>query len=78
VAGQAMVDPPALAKYSWADHRVPPGAGPRGLGFRGCREADEERLASWLAEEVCPFELGRDRLREALLTRCRVSPALLP
>ena len=32
---------------------------------------DEGDLAAWLAAEVCPVELSRDRLREALLVRCR-------
>ena len=32
---------------------------------------DEERLAAWLAAEVCPSELGEERQREALQARCR-------
>jgi hypothetical protein len=32
---------------------------------------DEDKLADWLAAEVCPAELNRDRLRVALLARCR-------
>ncbi|MCA1700887.1 MAG: hypothetical protein LC790_19080, partial [Actinobacteria bacterium] len=28
-------------------------------------------LADWLAREACPIELGEERLREALLRRCR-------
>ncbi|GAA2268141.1 Tn3 family transposase [Streptomyces atrovirens] len=41
------------------------------LGFRPATRADEERLTGWLADEVCPVELVEDRLREALLVRCR-------
>jgi hypothetical protein len=43
----------------------------KALGFRECTVGDEDKLAGWLAEEVCPFELGEERLREALLARCR-------
>ncbi|MDX3572114.1 hypothetical protein PV648_22935 [Streptomyces sp. ID05-47C] len=28
------------------------------LGFRPATRADEERLTGWLADEVCPVELG--------------------
>jgi len=41
------------------------------LGFRVCTEGDQDKLAVWLADEVCPGELNRDRLREAVLARCR-------
>ncbi|MFI8829216.1 hypothetical protein [Streptomyces sp. NPDC053431] len=40
------------------------------LGFRPSTRADEERLISWLATEVCPVELVEDRLAEALLQLC--------
>jgi hypothetical protein len=43
----------------------------RALGFRECTVGDEDKLAGWLAEEVCPVELGEERLREALGARCR-------
>jgi hypothetical protein len=33
---------------------------------------DEDKLAAWLAEEVCPVELSEERLREVLVARCRV------
>ncbi|MER5201478.1 hypothetical protein ACWD3J_49520 [Streptomyces sp. NPDC002755] len=41
------------------------------LGFRPATRADEERLAGWLADEVCPIELVEDWLRWAVLVRCR-------
>jgi hypothetical protein len=41
------------------------------LGFRPSTRADEERLISWLAAEVCPVELVEDRLTQALLVQCR-------
>jgi hypothetical protein len=42
--------------------------------FRGFSEptaGDEDRLADWLAAGICPMEMSRDRLRSALLARCR-------
>jgi hypothetical protein len=38
--------------------------------FRVCTGVDEAHLTAWLAEAVCPTELGQERLREALLGRC--------
>ena len=43
----------------------------RAFGFRETTGEDEKTLARWLAEEVCPIELREERLREALLARCR-------
>lgn len=40
-------------------------------GFREFTRADEDKLADWLATEVCPVELRDEQLREALLVRCR-------
>lgn len=41
------------------------------FGFRVCTRGDEDKLITWLAEEVCPSELNEDRQREAVLARCR-------
>lgn len=41
------------------------------FGYREATRADEQRLAEWLAEEVCSVELREDRQRDALLSRCR-------
>lgn len=73
VAGQVKVDPATLAGYSWAGrtaeyHRAQIRAA---LGFREPTVGDEDKLADWLAAEVCPAELNRDRLQLALLARCR-------
>ncbi len=72
VAGQVMVDPVQFAGYAWsgrtADHRAQIRAA---LGFREPAVGDEDNLADWLAAEVCPAEPSRDRLRLALLARCR-------
>ncbi|MFE0062272.1 DUF4158 domain-containing protein [Streptomyces sp. NPDC059003] len=40
-------------------------------GFRICSEEDQAQLAEWLAAELCPVELSRDRLAEAVVARCR-------
>ncbi|GAB3137894.1 hypothetical protein GCM10027290_04470 [Micromonospora sonneratiae] len=32
---------------------------------------DEDKVITWLADEVCPSELNTDRQREAVLARCR-------
>ena len=73
VGSLVEVDPVLFAKYSWTgrtikNHR----AQIRGVhGTRGPTEADEERWAQWLADEMCPTETSRDRLGDALLRRCR-------
>jgi len=41
------------------------------FGFRAFSASDEDKLAGWLAGEVCPVEQREDHLRVALLTRCR-------
>jgi hypothetical protein len=41
------------------------------LGFRVFSRGDEDKMISWLAEEVCPSKLNEDRQREAVLARCR-------
>jgi len=41
------------------------------LGFRECTVADAEKLAAWLAGEVCQGERRPERVREELLKRCR-------
>lgn len=73
VARQLKMDSSDLATYSWSGrtieyHRAQIRAA---LGFRQTTEGDEARLAQWLAEEVCPVELDRRRLGEALLARCK-------
>jgi len=73
VAAQVNVPASALGAYQWSGrtieyHRAQIRAE---LGFREATVADEEQLAGWLAREVCPVELGEERVREALLDRCR-------
>ena len=73
VARQVRVDP-AGGGYEWSGphDRVSPGADPRALRFPpATSEDDEAKLAEWLAAEVAPVEPSDERLREALLARCR-------
>ena len=71
-SAQVKVDPAMLAGYAWSGrtaeyHRAQLRAVP---GFRERVVGDEDKLADWLAAEVCPAEPNRDRLRLALLARC--------
>ncbi len=73
VASQVGIGPEALAGYRFSGrtfeyHRVQVRAH---FGFREATVSDEEALSAWLSEEVCPVELREERLREALLARCR-------
>jgi len=73
VAGQLKVPAEAFAEYDWSGrtlkrHRSQVRSA---LGFREASRKDEDRLATWLAQEVCPVELREERLRSALWARCR-------
>jgi hypothetical protein len=73
VGGQVKVAAAALAAYPWSGrsikyHREQIRAA---FGFREFARGDEDKLAAWLAEEVCPVELRDPQLREAVLVRCR-------
>jgi hypothetical protein len=66
VAQQASVEPEALAEYDWAGraikrHRVQIR---NAFGFREFSRGDEDKLADWLATEVCPVELREEQLLE--------------
>ncbi|MFB9477435.1 DUF4158 domain-containing protein [Nonomuraea salmonea] len=73
MAGQVKVDAQLFAVYDWSgrtikNHRA------QIREFHGFREptvGDEDKLADWLATKICPVEMSRDRLRGALLARCR-------
>jgi hypothetical protein len=67
------VDATDLAGYSWdgrsiKHHRAQISSA---FGFREFTRGDEDKLAAWLAEKVCPVELRDERLQEALVVRCR-------
>ncbi|MGH3197896.1 MAG: DUF4158 domain-containing protein, partial [Streptosporangiaceae bacterium] len=43
----------------------------KAFGTHPATEDDEETLAQWLADKVCPVETSRERLTAAVLERCR-------
>src|SRR5260370_40944531 len=77
MAGQVKVDPELFGEYRWSGstieyHR----AQIRDFhGFRVATVGDEDKLIVWLAAGICPMEMSRDRLRAALLARCRQEKA---
>src|SRR5260370_35788004 len=56
------VDPPLFAKYSWRGRAIEYHRAQihRADGTPPPTEADEDRWAQWLAEEMCPAETNRD------------------
>jgi len=73
VAGQVKVPAEDLSSYRWTGrtieyHRAQIRSA---FGFREFSRGDEDKLAGWLAEEVCPVELRDEQLREAMAVRCR-------
>ncbi len=73
VARQVGVVPSELGLYEWSGRTVEFHRSQlrRHLGFRECSVEDADKLASWLAAEVCEVERQHDRVREELLVRCR-------
>jgi TnpA family transposase len=73
VAAQVKVEAGQLAKYAWSGRTIEYHRAQvrEALGFQEATRADEEALSAWLGEEVAPDEVSEDRLREALLARCR-------
>lgn len=73
VAVQVKVGADQLAKYTWSGRTIEYHRAQvrEALGFREAIRADEDSLTAWLSEEVAPDEVSEDRLREALLARCR-------
>jgi len=67
------VDPALFAKYSWAGRSIKYHRSQirTVYGTRPPTEADGDRWAQWLADEMCPAETNRDRLADALRRRCR-------
>jgi Domain of unknown function (DUF4158) len=72
VAEQVKVDPGELAAYRFSGRTIEyHRAQIRDVfGFREFTRADEDKLADWLAHEVCPVELRDEQLR----TGCRSMP----
>lgn len=73
VAEQVKVDPEEFASYDWRSRSVKYHRAQvrEAFGFRETTRADEEVFVVWLSEEVCPVELNEERVRGALLARCR-------
>jgi hypothetical protein len=75
-----QVDPALFAGYSWTGRTIKYYRAQirSKYGTRGPTEADEERWAQWLAEEICPTETNGERLASALRSRCRSEKAEPP
>jgi hypothetical protein len=73
VARQVGVPATDLAFYEWGGRTVEYHRAQvrTFLGFRECTGADAEKLAAWLAEDVCQWERCSERVREELLRHCR-------
>lgn len=73
MAEQVHVDAGELDAYAWPGRTIEYHRAQirQAYGFRDTTRSDENDLVAWLAAEVCPVELSRDRLREAVLLRCR-------
>ncbi|WP_406274500.1 DUF4158 domain-containing protein [Nocardia sp. NBC_00881] len=73
LAEKVTVDPGEFAAYRWTGRTIEYHRAQirDAFGFREFTRADEEKLADWMANEVCPVELRDEQLREALLVRCR-------
>jgi hypothetical protein len=73
VAQQVSVPAEVWAAYDWQSKAIQRHRGEirEAFGFRANIEEDQERLADWLAAELCPVELSRDRLAAAVVARCR-------
>jgi TnpA family transposase len=73
MANQVKVSAEHFTGYDWSGRAIKYHRAQirKALGFREATVGDEDKLAGWLAEQVCPVELSEDRLREALVARCR-------
>ena len=73
MARQVNVDPAVFGGYDWSGRSIKYHRARirKEHGFREATRGDEAKLTRWLAEEVAPSELSDERLREALLGRCR-------
>ena len=73
VAEQVKVAPGEFAAYDWSGRSIKYHRAQvrDAFGFREATRGDEDGFAGWLAEEVRPVELNDERVRDALLARCR-------
>ncbi|MFJ6564751.1 DUF4158 domain-containing protein [Streptomyces sp. NPDC091412] len=75
MAQQVKVPAEAWADYDWQSKVIQRHRGEirAAYEFRANTEEDQDRLAAWLATELCPMELSRDRLAATVVARCRWS-----
>jgi len=73
VADQVGVAPEAFLSYRWTGRTIEYHRSQvrEAFGFRQFTRGEHDKLAAWLAEEVCPVELRDEHLHEAMLVRCR-------
>ncbi len=73
VASLVKVEPGLFGKYSWRGRTIERHRAQirKAYGTRPPTEADEDRWAQWLGDEICPTETSRDRLAAAVRRRCR-------
>lgn len=73
MAGQVKVEAALFASYDWSGRTIEYHRAQirKFHDFREPTVGDEDKLADWLADKICPVEMSRDRLRSALLARCR-------
>jgi hypothetical protein len=73
VAQQVKVPAEAWSDYDWQSKAIQRHRGEirAAYGFQANTEEDQDRQAAWLATELCPVELSRDRLAAAVVARCR-------
>lgn len=73
MTGQVKVEPSVFASYDWSGRTIEYHRAQirKFHDFREPTVSDEDKLADWLSTKICPVEMSRDRLRGALLARCR-------
>ena len=73
VAGQLRLTAVDVGVYEWSGRSIERHRGQirEHLGYRECSVADAEQLTAWLAEHVAERERRPERVRDALLARCR-------
>ncbi|MFF2789098.1 DUF4158 domain-containing protein [Streptomyces sp. NPDC058049] len=73
VAQQVKVPAEEWAAYDWQGRAITRHRTEirKTFGFRAGTEEDQERLAEWLAAQLCPVEHSRERLMAAVVARCR-------
>nr|WP_242606617.1 Tn3 family transposase [Protofrankia symbiont of Coriaria ruscifolia] len=74
VARQVGVEPGDMGFYEWTGRTIKYHRAQirEHLGFRECSVADADKLAEWLAGNVCETERRSELVRGELLARCRI------